>query len=674
MLKILYLEDSEIDAKLIRRALQGDDIHAACTVVPSKQEFEAAIENFDFNLVFADYRLPGFDAMQALDLLKARKIDVPFILISGAIGEERAAEVLKAGVTDYVLKDHLARLGPAVVRALEEERKRTHQKEIEKEIQRYTHLWSDAETLGKMGAFRWTHMSDTIYCTPGMYRIFEVSPGGFITTIKNIIEKIHPEDRERVIRQANTDPRSLNSIFRIQLQDEGLKYLRTQGTFTISEDGNIESVQGIVQDVTVQYMAEEAVRLLNEELEEKVQHRTKELKDLNLSLKREVEEHKRTERLLRHSEEKYRLISDYSSDLVALHGLNGEILHASPSSEDILGYHPVEMIGMSPLILVHPDDRHKLITGLRQALISGQTFVKVEGRYLRKDGKFIWMESAIRAITNEKGEIVQAQTSSRNISAQKASEAQMRRALQQEKELSELRSRFVSIASHQFRTPLSVIRSNVELLEEIYGRSIRPDHAQKFLNIHDRIEHEIDRLIHLMDDILIMGKLNAGKVTAELELIDLEEVIKTIWEREFLQVDKDRQIILRTDGIPQPVLLDHSLFEHILVNLLTNAYKYSEGPNPPEIHTAYHHDSVSISVIDFGIGILEEELPYLFDSFYRGSNTQKIPGTGLGLSIVKEFVEINQGQIFVDSTLEEGSTFTLTFPLEKKQNYAGTLD
>ena len=141
-----------------------------------------------------------------------------------------------------------------------------------------------------------------------------------------------------------------------------------------------------------------------------------------------------------------------------------------------------------------------------------------------------------------------------------------------------------------------------------------------------------------------------------------------------MQVDKDRQIIIRTEGIRQLVSLDHSLFEHILVNLLTNAYKYSEGAHPPEIHTAYHHDAVAISVIDFGIGILEEDLPYLFDSFYRGSNTQKIPGTGLGLSIVKEFVEINQGQIFVDSTLEEGSTFTIKFPLEKKQDYAGTLD
>ncbi|MEL6134524.1 MAG: HAMP domain-containing sensor histidine kinase, partial [Bacteroidota bacterium] len=259
-------------------------------------------------------------------------------------------------------------------------------------------------------------------------------------------------------------------------------------------------------------------------------------------------------------------------------------------------------------------------------------------------------------------------------SAKKASEVQMRRALQQEKELSELRARFVSIASHQFRTPLSVIRSNVELLEEIYGQAIRPDRAHKFLSIHDRIEREIDRLIHLMDDILIMGKLNAGKVAPVLESIHLEEVIKSIWDREFIQVDKSREAILYTEGKRRPVWVDVSLFEHTLVNLLTNAYKYSEGARAPEVHTLYTDQAVKISVIDFGIGVLAEDLPYLFDSFYRGSNTQQIPGTGLGLSIVKEFVEINQGTIEVDSELGEGSIFTITFPLVKMKDYAGTLD
>ncbi|MEL6134478.1 MAG: PAS domain S-box protein, partial [Bacteroidota bacterium] len=342
MLKILYLEDSEIDAKLIRRALQADGIEAACTVVITRSDFEAALVGFDFDLVFADYRLPGFDAMQALELLQARKIEVPFILISGAIGEERAAEVLKAGVTDYILKDHLARLGPAVMRALEEEKKKQHQKKIEKEINRYTQIWSDAETLGKMGAFRWSRHDDIIYWTPGMYRIFEVDADLFQPTVSNVLEKIHPDDRENILRVSNLEPENVSSIFRIQPQRGGLKYLQTQGKFSSSHvNGEIESVQGIVQDVTVQYMAEEAVRLLNEELEEKVQHRTKELEELNFSLKHEVEGHKRTERLLRHSEEKYRLIADYSSDLVALHGIKGEILHASPSSEEILGYHPI---------------------------------------------------------------------------------------------------------------------------------------------------------------------------------------------------------------------------------------------------------------------------------------------------------------------------------------------
>ncbi|MEM9897503.1 MAG: HAMP domain-containing sensor histidine kinase, partial [Bacteroidota bacterium] len=237
----------------------------------------------------------------------------------------------------------------------------------------------------------------------------------------------------------------------------------------------------------------------------------------------------------------------------------------------------------------------------------------------------------------------------------------------------ELRSRFVSIASHQFRTPLSVIKSNVEFLDEIYSHAIRADRVQRYQNIQKRIDSEIDRLTHLMDDILIMGKLNAGKVKPDFEIVDLYRSLSNVLEEEFHHEQIQHRLNIEVEGELFPVQLDVRLFEHIVGNLLTNAIKFSVDSKPPQIKIVYLKDWVEVLVIDHGIGIPLEDLPHLFDSFYRGSNSEEIPGTGLGLSIVKEFVQINGGKIHVESELGKGSTFILSFPLVKTQNYAGNI-
>jgi signal transduction histidine kinase len=230
--------------------------------------------------------------------------------------------------------------------------------------------------------------------------------------------------------------------------------------------------------------------------------------------------------------------------------------------------------------------------------------------------------------------------------------------LEREKELGLLKTSFVSTASHQFRTPLAAIRSNSELLEML-ASSVGKEQEDKHRKVTHRIKEEIAKMIALMDDVLILGKLTAGKVDYNPQDVDLVDFCKKL-AKEFDGIQTNgRSITVTTNGNPYNVHLDPKLLTHALSNLISNAFKYSLGKDNPILKVSFEPKELVLSIKDYGIGIPKAEILNMFQPFYRANNVTEIKGTGLGLSVAKEYIEMNKGTLTVNSKVGIGSIFEI---------------
>ena len=239
------------------------------------------------------------------------------------------------------------------------------------------------------------------------------------------------------------------------------------------------------------------------------------------------------------------------------------------------------------------------------------------------------------------------------------SQSELTGALAKEKELNELKSRFVTTASHEFRTPLAAILSSVSLID----RYVSPEDLEKRQKHIHRIKSMVANLTDILNDFLSIGKLEEGIVRNSPETLYFISFVESIID-EVKGILKDgQQIIFHHQEAKQTVELDGLLLKNIIINLLSNAIKYS--PESKEISLSIHQtqNELNIQVKDSGIGIPEEDLPHVFERFHRARNSTNIQGTGLGLNITKKYVELMGGEISLQSELEKGSTFTVRLPL-----------
>lgn len=244
-----------------------------------------------------------------------------------------------------------------------------------------------------------------------------------------------------------------------------------------------------------------------------------------------------------------------------------------------------------------------------------------------------------------------------DISERKTKELKMIQSLEKERSLLEMKTNFISMASHEFKTPLTAISSTMELLET----KLQMDNLLDQFYQHNisKISSEIFKLNTILDEILTLSTIVSNNIEVRKQPVEIERVIADIKYQYFSERKDDRVLNLKVSGTPRTIYADKTQLSKILTNLVGNAFKYS-GSNPlVKVH--YQKTRLVIKVTDNGVGIPEKDMPYLFNSFFRGSNVDNIEGTGLGLSIVKDFVERNNGSIFVESQENKGTTFTIIF-------------
>jgi PAS domain S-box-containing protein len=260
-LRILYLEDDPGDAELVQETLAVEDIACQLTRVETEADFITSLSAGGFDLIFADYTLPSFDGLSALKIARQRSPSVPFIFVSGTLGEEVAIEALKVGATDYVFKTRLSRIVPSVRRALREAEERIELSRSEEALRRSEAYLTEAQKLSHTGSFGWDVRSGEIYWSRESFRIFGCEPT-VRPTVELVDQRIHPEDRStvhQVMERASRERTAFDFEHRLLMPDRSIKYLRVMGRPSKEDADNFEFV-GAVTDITERRRAEQALR------------------------------------------------------------------------------------------------------------------------------------------------------------------------------------------------------------------------------------------------------------------------------------------------------------------------------------------------------------------------------------------------------------------------------
>jgi PAS domain S-box-containing protein len=399
------------------------------------------------------------------------------------------------------------------------------------------------------------------------------------------------------------------------------------------------------------------VQAANQSLKQRVQERTKELLQTNQQLEEKIIEHKQTDAALRESEQRYRDLFENASDLIQSFAPNGHFIYVNRAWRETLNYREEEISQLKIFNIIHPDNLNHCLETFQQILL-GKQLPEIETAFVTKHGEKIWVAGSVNCKFIDDKPIA-TRGIFRNITERKIAEAEISYALEKEKQLVELKSRFITTASHEFRTPLTTILMSAKLLEE-FGDRASEEKKRLYL---ERIQIATKRMTQLLDDVLLIGKAEAGKIEFNPAPLLLEKFCSELLEEIQMSVNSKHAIIFTNQAQQVTANVDEKLLRYILSNLLSNAIKYSPKGGEIDFRLSIAAEKAIFHVQDRGIGIPPQDTEQLFHSFHRGSNVENISGTGLGMSIVKQCVDLHGGEINVTSEIGIGTTFVVTLPL-----------
>jgi len=360
---------------------------------------------------------------------------------------------------------------------------------------------------------------------------------------------------------------------------------------------------------------------------------------------------------LQRTTERIEVILNSSEDVIILASAEGLIQQANPAFERVFEYHPDRMFNkpLSKLITQQSRDNFEEVM---QDLIEQNKMQRLDVTAKISEQSSFFADVVLSPVLN-RNQLTGIICSFRDVSARKQLEIELREALQKEKELNELKSRFVSMVSHEYRTPLATILLSTDLLKKYYDK-MDQDRKQKHF---DKISSQIRHMTRLMEDMLIVSKADAVGLKFEPKLTDVEALLREVVIELGLN-HMTHGINFKASGNCSLVQADPKLIHTIVTNLLTNAIKYSPDNTEVDVGLTCDNDNIIINITDRGIGIPIDDQKHLFQIFHRAKNVGTIQGTGLGLIIVKQSVEAHGGTLDFESQENVGTTFIARLPLQ----------
>ncbi|HAX86108.1 MAG TPA: hypothetical protein DCY91_07510 [Cyanobacteria bacterium UBA11370] len=436
-------------------------------------------------------------------------------------------------------------------------------------------------------------------------------------------------------------------------------------------ENRIDTVIVTSRDITERKQVQLALEQLNEELVLKIEQYTQEFNEVNQRLETEITERYQLEESLRETEKQYCSVVETVQDVIFQTDATGLWIFLNPAWTTITGFSIADCIGKSFVDYVHPSDRQRHEQDFQTFIKERNDYFRQEICYLTQTGEERWFEVFSELMLDDEGVVIGTSGTLKDISdvytqihLREQAEAQVYNAQATEKEFNALKSRFLGMISHEFRTPLTTILSSTGLLKRYHQKLTE---EKKLIHL-DRIQSSVEHMTQMLNDILLLGQTEPGKLEVHSAPLNLIKFCRKLVGNIQVKTDTKPTINFQTQFNPSlenqslEICLDEKILDPILTNLLSNAIKYSPSNSTVNFELIYQKQEVIFKIQDAGIGIPDEDQLRLFESFHRGNNVGTIPGTGLGLAIVKNLVDLQGGKITVESQVGVGTTVTVTLP------------
>lgn len=376
----------------------------------------------------------------------------------------------------------------------------------------------------------------------------------------------------------------------------------------------------------------------------------------------DISDRKEAKEKLKQSEQKFRAIFDGTFQFIGLLNPAGILIEANRPALEAIGVTLADVVGQPFWATPWWTHSPTLQTQLKQAISRAAQgeFVRFESKHILANETSIFIDFSIQPIVDDAGNVIMLIPEGRDISDRKRVEAEILKSLEKERELNAFKTRFITMVSHEYRTPLATILSSIDLLE-YYGHCSTEQEREEYCK---QIRNSIQRMTDLLNDVLTVEKSEAGKFIFNPEPLDLKQFCQDLVTELQGNIKTEHRILLAIEGQCSQAQMDKKLMHHIFSNLISNAVKYSPQGGIIRFKVICQDQIATFCIQDQGIGIPPEAIQNLFQSFFRASNVGNIAGSGLGLSIVKRLVESHAGSISVESQLGTGTTFVVALPLK----------
>ena len=631
-LRVLHLEDSPDDAIIVRRKLRAEFPRCEVVRVDEEAAFRAAIKGGGIDLILSDYRVPSFHGMTALSLAREICPEIPFLFLSGILGDELAVDCLKAGATDYLLKDRPARLIPAMRRALTEADVRAKRKQMEEQLryseEQYRDLFENAidliQIVGTDSRFR---LVNPAWLKTLGYNQQEIRSLSFF-------DVLHADYHEQWrLRLQSADTGGSPSAWDVILLTKHGRPVSVQGNMTVRRvDGKAVAFRGTFHDVTEKKLAGLA---------------------------------------LEHSMREYEALVNSIDGIVWQATLPDlRFTFVSRQAERLLGHPPRSWLDDPDFWRnhIHPDDRERAIELCRE-LTPERKYQSFEYRMLAANGRFVWLRDLISLRTDDP-ERPQLQGIMVDITATKVAEETMaciQGELQQTnrdllKKAREIEN-FYHTLSHELKTPLTSASEFVSIVIDGLAGSIN-DRQREYLEI---AKDSCLQLRNCINDLFDATRLETGKLTLQQKAVRLDALAHRVISA-MLPSAREREVSLTEElepGLAAAFADEHRIVQ-VITNLLANALKHTGQGGRVHVRlraSALSADLLEFSVRDTGCGISPADQQHIFDRLYQvKTGDATTGGIGLGLYLCRELVQLHGGRIWVESQLGQGSTFTFVVP------------
>lgn len=659
-INILMIENDPVDAELCLLALKKAGMNICTEIAQTPEEFQSKIAGGAYDLILADYNLSGWTGLDAFETSRRQGCETPFILVTGAVGEEAAVECIRRGIADYILKDRLARLPYAVERTLEEKALRDEsaraeklarekEKQLNEEleirvIERTAQLEAAnrdlqtevaerkrAEKILRESQERFRLLVDGVKD----YAITMLDPQGRVASWNSGAERIQGYRAEEIMG------RHFSCFYTSEAIERGQP---SADLWRTAAEGRLEGERVSVRKDGSTFLAEIVLTPLHDA--------TGRLRGFS-KVCRDITAQRRAQEALARLRLQQQLILDSAGDGIFGLDPSGICTFINPAGARMAGYEPEELTGKSlrNILLSRPPEdggRSERSCPIQAALTEAQEPHSDTATVARKDGTFLAIEYIVTPILNGARQSLGAVVVFRDITARRAVE--------------NMKNEFVSVVSHEVRTPLTAIRAVLGLLAT--GKLCHESgKCQSMIKVG---MENTERLARLVSDILDLERMESGKVRIEKKQCDASALLE--------QAVGLMRAVAATHGITistrtQPVLFDADpdRITQVLINLLNNAIKFSPSESTIQAAIEQSGEEVVFQITDSGRGIPADKLSLIFERFQQvdAGDSREKGGTGLGLAICRAIVEQHQGRIWVESAPGQGSKFFFSLPVRE---------